>query len=255
MSLTINGNSTGVSTLFQSLSSSNNSSSSVSDMSSLLADYASIKNGSYAKLAKQYYAKNSSSSSSASKELYGEFSSDTKADITSNKSTMSAAGSVRSAISSISSDDALFTNKVTKKDENGKETESLDYDKIYSKVSSFVKSYNSLIESAGESDDTTVLRNTLSITNSTDNNKTVLEKAGITVNADNTLSVDKDSIVNGDIDSLKSLFGQKSFYAKSVDTYATNIASQSAQNIYSLGGYTSTGAYKQALEGIYNTTV
>lgn len=254
MSLTVNNKNTNISALFGSLN-NNNSSNGISGMGSLLSEYASIKNGSYAKLAKQYYAKNSDKKSSLNKDVYGNLSDDTKFDINSNKGVMSDAGGVRTALSGLSSDDALFTNKIKVKDENGNETESLDYDKIYSKVSSFVKGYNSLIESASESDDDTVLRNTLNITNATDRNRTNLKNAGITVNADNTLSVDKDSIKNADIDALKSLFGSKSSYGKTVDTLATNVASKSAQNIYSLGGYNSAGAYKQALEGIYNTTV
>lgn len=255
MSLSIKNSN--VSALFGSLNTNNNSNQDSLGLGNLLADYAAIKNGSYAKLAKQYYAKNSSEkkSSGTNKEIYGQFSEDTKFDINSNKGTLSVAGSLRTAISGLSSDDKLFTDKVTKKDSSGVEKESLDFDKIYSKVSSFVKGYNSVIESAGDSDDSTILRNTLNMTNTTDRNRQTLQKAGITVNADNTLSVDKDSIVNGDMEALKSLFGQKASYAKTIDTAATNIASQSASNIYSLGGYNSAGAYKHALEGIYNTTV
>lgn len=221
----------------------------------LLADYASIKNGSYAKLAKQYYAKNSDDKKTANNDLYGQFSDATKMDISDNKGIMSDAGSVRSSISGLSSDDKLFSDKITKKDENGNSSETLDYDKIFKKVKSFVDGYNSLVESAGDSDNTTVLRNTLNMTNTTARNKANLEKAGITVNADNTLSVDADSIKNGDVNALKSLFGSTSSYGKQIDAYAMNVASEAAHNIYSLGGYNSQGAYKQALEGIYNTTV
>lgn len=251
MALNINNN---VSALFSSLN-ANNSNNDTFGLSSMLSDYASIKNGSYAKLAKQYYAKNSDSKKGANKDITGQFSEGTTADITSNKSLISDASGLKSAVSSLKSDDAIFTDKIKVKDDKGNETESLDYDKIYKKVSSFVKSYNEMVENGGDSDDTTVLRNTLNMTKATERNSDILKRAGITVNADNTLSVEKEDIKNGDMGALKSLFGSTSSYSKMVDTAATNVASKAAQNVYSLGGYTSNGAYKQALEGIYNTTV
>lgn len=243
---------TNVSALFGSLNSSSSSNSNqTTGLSSFLSDYASIKNGSYAKLAKQYYAKTSGKKN----DVTGSFSEDTQDTIRTNKSLMSEAGSLRSAISALSSDDSLFTEKVKKKGEDGKETEELDYDKIYKKVSAFVDSYNSVIKSGGDSDDTTVLRNTLNMTKMTGKMESRLQDAGITLNPDNTLSVDKEDIKSADMNAMKSLFGTSGTYTRSIDMYATNVASQSAQNIYSLGGYNSSGAYKQALEGIYNAQV
>ena len=246
--MSLNIMNTNVSALFGTGSTQNNSS---LDMSGMLSEYASIKNGSFARLAKQYY----SDGKSASKDIAGKFSDDTKATIKESKSMISDAGSLRSAISALSSDDKLFTDKITKKDENGKETESYDYDKIYKKVSSFVDSYNAMIKAGGDSDDTTILRNTLNMTKTTQRTMSMLQDAGFTINSDNTLSIDEDDLKAGDMQSLKSLFGSSSVYGKSIDAFATNIASQSAQNVYSLGGYNSDGAYKQALEGIYSTTV
>lgn len=241
---------TNISTLFGSLGNASSGLNQTADLSGLLSDYASIKNGSYAKLAKQYYAK-----SSDKKDVTGQFSDDTKATITQNKSLMSDAGSLRSAISSLGSDDALFTEKVKTKDENGEAVEDLDYDKIYKKVSAFVDSYNAVIQSGGDSDDNTVLRNTLNMTKMTQRMKSTLEDAGFSLNLDNTLSINKDDLKAGNMTSLKTLFGESGTYTKAIDAYATNVASQSAQNIYSLGGYNSAGAYKQALESIYNTTI
>ena len=70
MSVNFSGND--YSYLFSSL---NQSTSGVNSASSLLSDYASIKNGSYGKLMKAYYAKDKTSGSSSK-------SSDTKADKT-----------------------------------------------------------------------------------------------------------------------------------------------------------------------------
>ena len=61
--------------------------------------------------------------------------------------------------------------------------------------------------------------------------------------------------MKGDMNSAKYLFTSTSNFARQLDTASTNVASQAASEVYSLGGYTSTGAYKQTLETIYNTTI
>lgn len=258
MSLTVN-NGNGLSTLFSSLNSNNNSQNGVSGLSSLLSEYNSIRNGSYAKLAKQYY----SGSDKVSNKLFNGYE-DEKSSVTEkfkddekiseNKSLISDVSTFRKNLSAVKSDDTLFEKKNIK-DANGNEKEDYDYDKIYSKLSDFVKSYNSVIENGSESDSQTVLRNTLSMTNTVDTSRKSLESIGITVNLDNTLSIDKDALMKGDMGTAKYLFGGTSNLTRQLDTLATNVASQAASDVYSLGGYTSTGAYKQTLETIYNATV
>lgn len=250
MSLTVN-NGNGLSTLFSSLN-NNNQASGTFGLSSLLSEYNSIKNGSYAKLAKQYYSK--TSDSKKTNDVTGKFSGTADTEIKQNKSLISDVSSFRKSLSSVQNDDTLFTKKAIK-DENGQEKEDYDFDKIYSKLNDFAKSYNSVIESGVESDNQTVLRNVLNMTNATDNNRKQLEAIGFKINSDNTLSVDKDAIKSGDMNTAKYMFSATSNYMRQIDAYATNVASQAASDVYSLGGYTSTGAYKQTLESIYNTTI
>jgi len=258
MSLTVN-NADSISSLFSSLNSSSSSgSSSVSDLTGLISDYNSIRNGSYAKLTKQYYAKDGANKATSS--IMKDTDSSTKSEITQNKALISDVASLRSSVSGITSDDTLF-GKTTVKDDKGEEKEDYNYSKISSKLENFVKNYNSVIEAGSESDNSTVLRNVLNITNYTQNYSKQLEFAGISINSDNTLSFSLDSLKeafgsnDSNVTTVKNLFGATSSFMRQVDAAATNVASQAASDVYSLGGYTSTGAYKQTLESIYNTTI
>lgn len=255
MGLTV-GSGSDLSTLFSSLNNSTSTSGGVGDLSGLLSEYNSIRNGSYAKLAKQYYSGESTSKTSITSEKF-----DNKLDTLNNDSTIkdnkeliSDVSTFKKSLSAVKSDDTLFAKK-TAEDENGNDASAYDYDKIYSKLSSFAKAYNDVIDAAANSDSTTVLRNATSMTNTVSNNKKSLEAIGFTINSDNTLSVSKDSLMKGDMNTAKTLFGATSSFVSQLETLSTNVASQAASDVYSLGGYTSTGAYKQTLETIYNTTI
>lgn len=250
MSITVN-NSQDLSYLFSSIN--NKSSNAMSGMTDLLGDYASIRNGSMAKLAKSYYAADKKGDLPGSSKLGG-FDSNDRA-IKEDKTLISDAGSLRSSISSLVNDDKIFEEKVTKKDEAGNETTDYDRSAISKKINSFVKNYNSMIEEGSDASDDTILRNVLNMTSATDRQKHSLSSVGIKVNSDNTLSVDEDKLKTADVSTLKSLFGKTGTYATTLDGLATNVASKAAQDIYSLGGYNSTGEYKQALENIYSTQV
>ena len=251
MSLTVNSGND-MSALFSSVTGANNQNSGMYGLSGLLSEYNSIKNGSYAKLAKQFYTK--SSDDKKTSDVTGSFKTKDDTEIKQNKSIISDVSSFKKSLSAITSDDTLFEKK-TVKDENGVEKQDYDYDKIYSKLSSFAKSYNSVVESASESDNQTVLRNVLNMTNATDSSRKQLESIGVKINSDNTLSIDKDAMKSGDMSVAKYLFSKTSNFSRQLDTLSTNVASQAASDVYSLGGYTSTGAYKQTLETIYNTTI
>lgn len=274
MSLSIK-NANVVTSMFQNSNSNGifGASSGMSDMTSLLSEYNSIKNGSFAKLAKQYYGKdvkNSPAANALNNKLEGvDGTVKNKTEIVKNKDLISDVSSLRKSVSGIVNDDTLLE-KVKSKDENGNEKEDYNFDRIAGKLEEFVKNYNTVIEDGQESDNSTVLRNVLNMTKATENNAGQLKAAGITVNGDNTLSFNKDDLVkslNGEAktdgsksvlsgpEAVKSLFAKNSNYMKQVDTLATNVASQAASDVFSLGGYTSTGAYKQTLENIYNTTI
>ena len=234
------------STLFSSLNGAGAQTSNMFSMTSLFSEYNSIRNGSYSKLAKQYYSKvgNDDSKNPVSKNdalkttFTDKFDTKTGTSIAENKELISDVSKFRKSVSAITNDDTLTND-----------------DKLTSKVKSFVEGYNSVIEGGGDSDNSTVLRNTLNMTNTTDRYSKQLSSIGISINADNTLSVDEEKLKVADMNTVKSLFSPTSSFSRQLDTMATNIASQAASDVFSQGGYTSNGAYKQTLESIYNTTI
>lgn len=145
-------------------------------VSSLLGDYAAIKNGSYGKMMKSYYAKLEKQEAEESGET-----SKAKSGKIKDSASASAAASLyksASALTSLNYDD--------RSEEN--------IDKITDSVSSFIKDYNSLMKSADKSENTTVQKQAESLYNSYYSNYKLFSKIGITMNSDKTLSLDEDAL-------------------------------------------------------------
>ncbi len=182
-------------------------------MSSLLADYASIKNGSYGKMMKSYYAK--------VKEEDG-----TESSSKSNSKNKAA--------------DAASASAARKFYETASAMNGLDYsadnmDKLYDKVSAFVKDYNSLIKTASNSKSDAVKAQADALNDYTYQNYKLFAKIGITMNSDRTLSIDEETFrkVNEktgstNVPTMTTLFkGMGSFADKAADR---------ASKIYRLAG-------------------
>ena len=238
--------STDYSSLFNSL---NTSSSSSTGSSNLLADWASIKNGSYGKLTKAYYGSPSTSKASVDSE-------EAKKTIKANSSLKSDVSKLKSSISGLVDSKTLFTDKVSNKDENGNVTEDYDRDSISKAIKSFVNDYNSVINAGAESNNNTVLRNTLSMTTLTAKNSDLLADVGISIGEDNKLSVNEETLKTADISKLKSLFSGVGSYASSIDANATNIINAVNVENNKLSNYTSAGTYADtgAIGNIYDGT-
>ena len=202
------------------LSSASSSSSDVFGTSTLLTDYASIKNGSYGKMMKAYYQKQEETeeaSSSTDKE---------KKDTTSATST---SASYKSA-------EKLSTAEFS---EENKDT-------LYENVSSFVEDYNSMMKNATNSDISNVRKQANWLYDASYANYKLLSSVGITLNSDRTLSLDEDTFKKADISTVKSLFS-------GVGSFADKVASKASQIYrYANGGasvttktYTSAGTYTQ----------
>ena len=158
------------SSLFDSLYGTS-SSQNVSSMN-FLSDWASVKNGSMAKLSKAYYAKNSEKAE--------------KADASEIKEAMQANNRIKS--------DAETLKKSV---ENIKDVDDLKQ---------FVEDYNAMIKSGGDSDNKSVLRNTLSMTQMVSKHSTLLGDLGITIGEDNKLTLDEETAGKADKSVWKSLF-------------------------------------------------
>lgn len=231
MSTINNYNSTDYSTLFSSLTGSS-SSTSGSTSNNILSDYASIKNGSYGKVLKAYYAKQDSSSESSS--------TSTEKDTAKNLNTIQVATSALTK-----STDALLANDTkslfTKKENTAT---SSDYDRtaIYNGLKSFVENYNSLINSAGDSSNSSILRQTVSLVKNTIANEKMLSSVGITINEDNTLSIDENNCKKANINDLTSLFSGSGSFASQVSAKASSIAFYAKNAASGVSTYTSAGS-------------
>ncbi len=212
---------------------------STSGSSNILSDYASINSGSYKKLLKAYYAKTEK-----------EETDETGTNKVDKKGTLDMAKA--DAIDLKESLDALsknsLYNKIEVEDEDGNVTRDYDKDAIFKKVKQFVDDYNSTIESAGDLDNTSILRTTLWMTNMTEKNSGLLEDIGITINKDNTLAIDETAFKDSNMTNVKSLFSGESGYAASVSAKASSIALTAAQKIAQSGTtYNYNGGYDYSL--------
>ena len=226
---------TDYSMLFSSLSSnsSSNSTNSLSNSFTFLSDYASIKNGSYGKLLKAYYAKESddSTSSSSSASKYS-----SKLGASTSEDTSETLAKVQSSTDSLKeSADALL--------ETGSKSvfKSEDEDAVYDAVAAFVNDYNSVLKATDDVNSTSILQQTLSMVNTTKSNENLLNKVGITINDDNSLSLDKDTFKAANESTVKTLFNNTGSYAYSVSTSASFInykadAEATKANTYNFSG-------------------
>lgn len=222
----------GVSTLFSSLGKSQQDS--VNSLSNILSDYASIKNGSYNKLVKKYVAKTKADGKDEN-DSAADTQSQTEQKISAN------AAALQASADDISSDRSLFTNKVTKKNEDGTESSDYDWNAITKKVKGFISDYNSVITKSIDSEDKGVLRGALSLVNSTAKQENTLNKAGITIGDDNKLSLDTDKLKGADISTLKSLFSGTASFAGRVSDMASGIKSVAKSAAASASSYNAKG--------------
>lgn len=112
-------------------------------------------------------------------------------------------------------DKSLF-NEVTKTDENGNKTTGYDTDAIYKAVKNFTDSYNSLIDEVGNSNTKSILRAGASMVNVTEANRKSLSDIGISIGADNKLTIDEEKFKKADMSKVKAMFADNSYYGTEV---------------------------------------
>ncbi|MDE7232666.1 MAG: hypothetical protein K2N37_06295 [Lachnospiraceae bacterium] len=211
MGISLNGLNSGMADTYSTLLGGMSGSDDAGGVSSLLGDYAAIKNGSYGKMMKSYYAKLEKQEAEES----GETSKSKSGKIKDSASASAAASLYKSAsaLSSMNFDD--------RSEEN--------IGKISDAVSAFIKDYNSLMKSADKSENSTVKKQAESLYNSYYSNYKLFSKIGITMNSDKTLSLDEDTLKSkladtehGNGATVKTLFGGIGSFADK----AVNKASQ-----------------------------
>ncbi len=226
-----------------------------------VSDYAMIKNGSYGKLMKAYYAKQDADSLQTG---------DSSKSLTLMRSS---ADSLKKSAEALGDASLYEKKKFTKKDEEtGEETEVWDYDwdAITKAVKSFVDDYNSVVEQAGNSETKNVLRNAAWMTSITEKAGNLLSKVGITIGAGNKLEFDEEalkktttlgesSIELDNISTLKSLFTGYGSFADKIAQKAQGIsraAANAAAKASAVGSaYTKNGAYSDTLSKLFSSSI
>ena len=224
----INGfDSNSISSLFSSMGTGTTSSSSDGTLGINLNDYASIKNGSYGKLMKSYYALDEEQKTD--KESKND-TDDTDATI---RSIKSASDDLKDSAAALYTSKSLFA-----KDENGE----YDMDAIYEKVNAFIEDYNALIGSVGSAETEKIAKAGANIVNATSENIDMLSKLGISVSgADFTLSIDKEKFMKSNISDVKSMFSGVGSFAYQVGAKASRVYSMVEDKV-SGSGYKSSKA-------------
>lgn len=234
MGISLNGLNSGLADTYSSLL-GGGSSSSDSGVSSILADYASIKNGSYGKLMKSYYAK-------AKAEAEDEESSSSAASSSKEKDTLTAS----SASSAYKAAEKLLTTDFSEE----------NLDEAYDAVSDFVKQYNSLIKNGTSSSNSSVQKQAQYLYDTMYSNYKLFAKIGITLNTDRTLSLDEDTFRDkGNYSTMKTLFNGSNSFADKVSykasqmyRYANEGKSITAKTYTSSGTYSATNTSDSTID-------
>lgn len=220
---------TDYSSLFSSLNNGRNSS--MSSLSSLLsggisADYAAIKNGSYGKLMKAYYAKDGADVNDTVSKMV-----DNKKKTTVKEETSELAD-IRSAASSLQeTSDKMVASDFEKEEDNLKN------------VKSFVGEYNSLVAKAGSSKASSISSKNDNLVALTKNYEKSLNEVGITIGKDNKLKLDEEAFKKADTSKVKELFQGIGSYGYSVSNQATIVDNQAAYEGLKANTYTASGSF------------
>lgn len=236
MSSTINLNvssyaSNTVNSIFKSLGTNQSS-----GMTSLLGDYYAIKNGSYYRMARMYYAKQGSDTTSSSDSVTERLAaSDSKSSTTT--AAMKAANTAVDSVSKLLDDDLY--QKTVKTGSDGNQVEDYDRDAILKNLKTFVSDYNSLVKSASSSGRSATVQAGESVIAQTASFSSSLSRIGISIGEDDMLSLDEDKFAGADIADVQSLFTGSSSYGKNIQmkmlqVYSTEVIGQNMSNgIYS----------------------
>ena len=261
----INSRASMASSIFGSLSSSQ--SSFLGNYS--LADYKSIKNGSYGKIVKATYAKKNAASKVSSNSSSGTTSgtTGTTRTLTSYEKNGSldkllstykdsAAATTGTAASTTGTDTAAAAKNLAASVSDIEKLETSDMDEAATAVQKFVDAYNKVVTAGNGSNITSVARNTTWMTGTTDSRSSALSEVGITIGSDKTLSFDKNVFKNADDSRINSLFAADDASTSYADSYiaeignrANTIAGLAASGGTSQNTYTSGAAYTAAKTG------
>ena len=243
MSITINAKQD-CSYLFSNMNSSANNSNSLYGIN--LADYASIKNGSYGKLVKAYYnesdSDNTKTSSTTTKREEKEKETALKKEMT---DIQNAASDMKDSAS------VLMQTGVKSVFKDG------DMEKVYKAVSAFTEDYNNLMKESLASSAGSIVRGANALANITENYESILKEIGITVDSKtNQLSLNKETFMQTDLSIVKEVFNGRDSLSYQTATQAVSISNTAYSESNTGSLYTGSGNYNNISTGdMFNTIV
>lgn len=223
--------------------SSSSSSSSTDANSTMIRDYASIRNGSYKKLLQAYYNKTGSTTTNSSTST----SSDSTKTIAKIQSAATDLVSAANALTAKGTKSLFKEKEITTTDASGNKSTTTGYDKeaLYKAVNNFVSDYNTMITEGAEAESTSILKPTLSMTRLSTSNKNLLSQVGITVGSDNKLSINEDTFKKADMNAIRTLFNGSNSYAAEVSSKASMIKGAAIVESLKANTYTSAANYSK----------
>ncbi|MFI3201401.1 MAG: hypothetical protein R3Y54_07730 [Eubacteriales bacterium] len=235
---------TDYSTLFSSMNSNLDTNSMSGLMSSInFSDLASIKNGTYKMALDSYYSSQESDSSSSSSFTDTSSSFINNATLsTTDQAALSKYQNVETATSDLVASAETLASTTNNSLFGG---DSLDMEAVYEEVSSFVNSYNDMM-SEGSTSSTFINSQVSSLSSLTDTYSSSLASIGITINSDNTLSIDEDQFKSSSSEAVTSVFNGSTSYASQVGERASFINYLADKEVNSTSSYSVAGTYENS---------
>lgn len=190
-----------------------NSASGSSSLFSSLGDLTMINNGTYKKALKAYYAKAKQVDETETKST--------------DKSTLVDSKENLSNLKSAATDMKLTANALKNKDFSKVEKP----EDVLDSVKEFVSDYNSMLNASKKINSYSILQTAVWGTDQMNASEMTLNKAGISINADNTLSIDEEKFKEASVSTLKALFSGSNSLSDRIAAKASALAVQSANQL------------------------
>lgn len=210
-------------------------------------EYASIKNGSYGKLLKSYYAEQTSSTKTDKTDKTNKTDKNSSSktqkgtDVDNNSKLKKESDSLKSAAEALNKDDLW---KMT----DGK----YDMDKIVSAVKTFANEYNDTLAQADKVNSKDVSQDVKYMSGMTSTMSKALSKIGVSVGTDGKLTVNEDDLKKASVKNIKSLFSGATSYGSQIADMAGGISRDALMNSSIYG---SNGALSSSVSSMFNKWV
>lgn len=231
--------------LFSSLNSSTSSNNGYAFSGINLSDYASIKNGSYGKLLKAYYAETDSSASDINSSVKNTASKYSYKEEEAKKQNLN---DVQSAAKEVGNSAAALMERGSKSVFKNK-----DMEEVYTAVADFAKDYNALLDKVEDSKSDKVTKAAEKLADVMEGYEDKLKEMGITIGEDQKLTVNKKTFMKADFEKVKDLWNGSNSLSYLASTRATSLSNTAYSESNSSSLYTANGTYaSQAVGSVIN---